>query len=67
MRGPQPSSSKYDYSIPPEQRWRLWFAWYPVYVKGEWHWLCDMMRRGWTEYRYPTIKDQQEAIDEFRH
>ena len=65
MRGPHPSSSKYDYTIPPQ--WRLWFAWYPVYVKGDWYWFCDMMRRGWTEYRFPTIKDQQEAIDELRH
>lgn len=70
-----PSSSKYDYEIsrPPDTEWHLTFAWYPVMIKAEWCWCCDVMRRRvynikgifpscW-EYRLPTQKEKQDFID----
>ena len=62
----QPSSSKYDYSVPEEQKWKLGFAWIPFKVGDDWFWMCDVMKRGLFEYRLPTIKELSDAINDHR-
>jgi hypothetical protein len=76
MRGPHPSSSKYDYDNKDDTQWHMVTAWIPVQIGSDWFWLCDVMRRRvytinttWTsrwEYRLPTLRDQQKYMDEHR-
>jgi hypothetical protein len=44
-----------------ELKWKPWFAWHPVRIKGKWYWLTQVYRRktntyvnydDWARYEY---------------
>lgn len=46
-------------------RWHRWFAWHPIDLNGQWHWLAMVLRR--RQMSHHRCSEGSQTWWEYRH